>query len=217
MDNREVETHPSYGVVKFTRVGGGKNHLFGSSLPYHYGYIEIQVSTARQIKEIGRFECYDDKNIVRAKLSAAQFAELLTTMNHGCGTACTIDYLGGERIEGPKFVETESEYTKRKTEDLLNEFHQQDLELAEYVLEKLSAKGAFVKADRAKAASLIQSLLRGSGAGTVSHALDYYRKSVERVKTAAKAEVDAAVTFMVQKAGLESLKGKLLGKGTENE
>ena len=47
MSNDSTHTHPSYGIVSFSRISSsGKKRLFGSTLDMHYHSIVLELSEA---------------------------------------------------------------------------------------------------------------------------------------------------------------------------
>ena len=101
-DKDKEEKHPSYGVARFSRITGGSSNFFGTVIkPVHY----IQLEIFRGIKQVcstgGEENFIDDSRIplITVRMTSAEFAELITTMNMGSGIPVTLDDIGGERIE----------------------------------------------------------------------------------------------------------------------
>jgi len=90
----EPKNHPSYGTVMFTRThcGGGREKLFGSAITNHFTTVKLTIREAELRHKYHEDRIWGDRKIIEVELSAAQFVELLTTMNVGTGTPCTIRF-----------------------------------------------------------------------------------------------------------------------------
>lgn len=89
------ESHPSYGTISINHVSGSVP-LFDSDLKHHH-FVEISIQEADKFID-GDREMVMGKNRSLAKvwMSAAQFAEFITTPNRGSGTPCTIRQVQGD-------------------------------------------------------------------------------------------------------------------------
>lgn len=86
-------------VISLSRAHG-RRHLFECPVPVESS-IELTISTARASNmSDGTTSHYAGKQLVRAALSASQFAELITTMNSG-GVPCTLSRFDGAQIPEP--------------------------------------------------------------------------------------------------------------------
>ena len=88
---REMEKHPSWGMIGFCHTQGGERQLFGSDVSNH-NTIHLTIKHAKKHRELGRDWTMGADTICEVELSALQFAELLTNMNVGDGVPCTIRY-----------------------------------------------------------------------------------------------------------------------------
>jgi hypothetical protein len=125
------ETHPSYGTISISHVYG-QVPLFNSDIQHNH-FVEITVQEASKYIDGDReIVMGHGKSLVRVWLSAAQFAELITTPNRGSGTPCTIRHAQGDpqwntrfgdRPEAPKpqpFADRFKDEGKRRAQ-LMNE------------------------------------------------------------------------------------------------
>ena len=82
MDGDIVTTHPSFGIAKFSRHScSHPQSLFGSSIG-HENTITLTISRADHIRSDSSYDRYYEKGqIIEVEMSAAQFAEMITTMN----------------------------------------------------------------------------------------------------------------------------------------
>jgi len=110
----EYESHPSWGMVQFSRVQhGGPCRLFGSSLEDHGTTILLHIFQGRREHDLSEDHLMGGNELVAVELSAAQFAGLLTTMNIGHGVPCTIRRLPGQEMPDVPDDSRESERVRQ--------------------------------------------------------------------------------------------------------
>ena len=201
--------HPSYGTVQFVRICGSAGRLFGSSIGSHSSTILLEIREADRTHDLSRDRIMGHDIIIQVELSQAQFAEVLTTMNQGTGIPCTIRRRDGKFVEDPPDDLLEVAHVR---EDFTGELK----ELTAYVkqemeeLEKILAKATIAKKTKEKIMWVLGKTLQEVEANW-PFVLKQFNKATEKVVTAAKAEVDAFVTHVVQQTGLKQLeKMKLL-------
>ncbi|MFA5132543.1 MAG: hypothetical protein WC444_04475 [Candidatus Paceibacterota bacterium] len=214
------ETHPSYGTVMFARqeIGGTNNphRLFGSSLRNHARTVILRICKADLYHELGRDWVFGHDVLAEVELSAAQFSELLTTMNVGSGVPCTIRHMNGiGKPEDPPFNEVEIDRTHDHFKESLKEtvaFIEESQRQMAAILEKPSIG----KADRLKLADVLDRVHMNITKNMPFY-LDQFNQAAQRVANAAKAEVDAFVTGMAIKLGIAELKKLSIGFGEEDK
>jgi hypothetical protein len=208
-DHEERENHESYVMVGFSRRQGSPGRLFGSSLKTHESYVTLKVSKGERIHSLGYDRYYGGMNgdILEVDLSAAQFAELLTTMNVGSGVPGTLRRAFNKRVEPASETELEVEKIrvgfKKKMGDLASTCRQ-DIKDVEALLEK---KG-LVKADKEAILAKFRRVMMEVESNT-PFMLSQFEEATEKVVTHAKAEVDAFMTHNVVSEGLRALAAKM--------
>lgn len=218
-EEEKWERHPSYGHVQFARVsiGGGlnrKHRLFGSRIDNHSTAIMLRIVEAERVHRLGEDWTHGTgKMVAEVELSAAQFAELLTTMSVGTGVPCTIRHRADVGPVGdPPETETEVERSRES-------FRERVTGVAATVrpfldkIEALAAKLPIKARDevRMQASLVIQEIEKN-----VPFYLEQFREATERVTTAAKAEIEAFATHAVTVAGLDALKVRALAISDED-
>jgi hypothetical protein len=202
-DDEFEREHESYGILHISR-GSSTNavRLFGSPLATHYASIRLTISKGKWIHGLNSDHYYGmNKDFIEIEMSAAQFADAITSLNLGSGTPCTIRYVGGERIAEPPNHATEAETIRDNFEGTLGKFKAKVREHRK-TIEGLTAKlGAKAKEDIRIALDVIEDQL-GSN---VPFVVKQFQEATTRITTAAKAEVDAFVTGVVRAAGLQSI------------
>lgn len=204
-DDEFEREHPSYGLVNISRIMGstGQTRLFGSPLAHHYGMIRLSISSARWIHGLhhDRYHGSLRGEHIEIEMSAAQFADMITSLNMGAGTPCTIRRLAGVQIPNPPDHATEAEHIRDNFEGSLDTYkakaHTYRKKIEE-LTQKLSTKA---KDEIRIALDVIEDQL-GSNAPFV---VKQFQEATTRITSAAKAEVDAFVTGVVRAAGLEAI------------
>lgn len=205
--DRKAKKHPSYGLVSFHRVscGGGKEKLFGSSILHHFTTVRLTLHEAELTHDLCYDSIFPSKQIVEVEMSAAQFAELLTTMNQGSGVSCTIRWREGVgQVESPPDDEIEIDRVHES-------FKANMAERVEWLLERrkelgeILKKKAIGKQDRVEIEQIIEGVI-AEFRSSAPFAVDQFSEATEKIVTAAKAEVDSFVTQVIQTTGLEQLR-----------
>lgn len=208
MKPEESKTHPSYGLVQFNRTSnGGRTKLFGSAIKSHANTVRLSVSdNVQHIKgEFGDRYYASGAAIVEVELSAAQFAELITTMNIGQGVPCTIRRLGFKSIEEPPDETSEAD---RMHGQFKAKMRAAGREFRDYV-EGLPAKMEAMKipakhreAIMAPVARMLQEI-----ESNAPFWLQMFEESSEKIVTTAKSEIEAFIISGIHAAGMKAIQG----------
>jgi hypothetical protein len=204
-NDEKVYEHPSYGMVQFSHRQGNPK-LFGSALEYHMNYVTLSVKTAK-LRRSDTGDLIDGPmggNIVEVDLSAAQFAELLTTMNIGCGVPCTIRRRDGKGVPTPPDIDTQTESLRSEYKARARQFAVKVLKNTADVKEMLKSKDRLSKADRESIVSVLDRVSTELSTN-MPFFLEMYEEATEKIKTAAKAEVEAFAVSAIHSAGLQAL------------
>ena len=103
-DESKTTRHESFGTIKAHRIVGHSGFMYGSDVKLD-SFIQIEItknSSVEYDRVLGRRTYSSNKkkdSVVAIKMTPAQFAEFITTLNIGNGTPCTIEEIGGERID----------------------------------------------------------------------------------------------------------------------
>jgi hypothetical protein len=203
-DDEFEREHESYGILHISRTSGGSGavRLFGSPLATHYGTIRLTISKGKWIHGLHHDRYYGmSKEFIEVEMSAAQFADAITSLNIGSGTPCTIRYVGGQRVPDPPDHATEAEHIRDSFEKSVDKYTAKAHEYRK-VIDKLTSKlPAKAKEQIRVALDVIEDQL----ASNVPFVVKQFQEATTRITTAAKAEVDAFVTSVVRAAGLQSI------------
>lgn len=220
-DDEFEREHPSYGILHISRTSGGTSaiRLFGSPLATHYGTIRLTISKGKWSHGLHYDRYFGmNKEFIEIEMSAAQFADAITSLNIGSGTPCTIRYVDGKRVENPPEHATEAEHIRENFEGSLDKYKEKARTYRKKIEELTGKLSAKAKEEIRVALDVMEQQL-GSN---VPFVVKQFQEATTRITTAAKAEVEAFVTGVVRAAGLQSIaEGRLpsllpSGEGKKN-
>jgi len=206
-DDEFEREHPSYGLVSISRItgGSGARRLFGSPLANHYGTIRLSIGTAKWIHGLHHDRYYGSLRgeHIEVEMSAAQFADMITSLNMGSGTPCTIRHLTGVQIPPPPDYATEAEHIRDNFEGSLDKYKAKARTYRKKIEDLTSKLSTKAKEEIRIALDVIEDQLSSN----VPFVVKQFQEATTRITSAAKAEVDAFVTGVVRAAGLEAIAG----------
>lgn len=203
-----VEAHESYGVIQISRTSGSTGKLFGSHLENQGHYFSLRIMQAEVIHDLSRDWYYPQDQIVEIHMTAAQFAEAITTHNSGSGVPCTIHRVLGDQMEPvPQQTETEAKKIRSEFKGKVRELAEKLVDGSKKVndlLEKKSLSAADKETIRWVLGKAIQDVR-----DNLPFVVESFQESAEKIVTQAKAEVDAFLSLGVQRLGMEALQNRL--------
>lgn len=203
-DDEFEREHPSYGILHISRTSGGTSaiRLFGSPLATHYGTIRLTISKGKWIHSLNHDRYFGmNKDFIEIEMSAAQFADAITSLNLGSGTPCTIRYVDGERIPDPPDHATEAEHIRDNFENTLDKYKAKAHTYRKRIEELTGKLSQKVRNEIRIALDVMEDQL-GSN---IPFVVKQFQEATTRISTSAKAEVEAFVTGVVRAAGLQSI------------
>jgi len=205
MSNKETTySHESYGMVGLSRCTGSVR-LFGSAIPRHGSFISMRVSHGERCHSLSR-DWYRSRNkIVEVYLSAAQFADMITSMNMGEGVPCTINWLDG-MVEPPPDIETEAEKVRTDFRSDLKDLVMK-LKTSQKKVEEILGQKSIKVSDRSAIRSMITKVVQDVEAN-MPFVLDQFQEASDKVVSHAKAEIEAFTTTRIMTAGMAAIKGE---------
>lgn len=205
--DEKVETHPSFGLIGFTRTNGGHQRFFGSPLDNHMTHITMRVYTGVQaITDDKGMERYHARGVpsVEVRMTAAQFAELLTTMNVGFGVPCTVTCDHHKSVEAVPDRKQSHEAIRESYEKLIKEAADKLREERDKLAATLATSKISQKTQQAILGAFNSAV--SDMALNAPYRLELFEEATQAVAKAAKAEVDAFMTHAVQAAGIKAIK-----------
>ena len=192
-------SHPTYGMIKVSRLTGNfSNQLFGTEVD-HSSCMEITIGKCELTQSLGRNWYYMQDKLTQVRLSATQYAEMISNPNTE-GVPCTIGYTKGEGRF--KYVphSTQIEYALEQVNGLADNMISKTSKAQKEAVDLLSQKGTLKKADKEKLINLIDGMTRELHDG-----LPFYTSQVkkhgERMVMEAKTDAEAMVTAVQTKLG----------------
>lgn len=203
-NGEENYTHPSFGMVSISRVSTTGKKLLGSSLK-HENFISLKINKAEMVnRELHSTEFFSKNKIIEINLTSAQFAELITTLNYGSGTPCTITYDkydGHIEYQEPSSSRPEDELNKMQTFAVQDK----DKKINDIIqnAQSILNKNSIGKKDREYLLSLFK-LLTNYTEEKFNFMQQQFQKKMEKHITDAKTEIDSTLTnIMLNKSNTQ--------------
>ena len=121
MEDEKIYEHPSFGMLRFSRINGRSGYLFGSEIQAD-NYVQLELSNGEMKRDLTDDRFYAKKNLFRVKMSPNQFAELITTLNYGSGVPCTIEFIGKDIIKQCDTIKSRKTQTQEQFKQRLANF-----------------------------------------------------------------------------------------------
>ena len=96
-----AEQHPSWCLIGASRVSATPGAVLFDSEIRHQHYVIIRLTRADRRRDLNRDWLHGTQQLVEVAMSQAQWAEFVSSMNQGQGTACTLTYEGVQQV--PEF------------------------------------------------------------------------------------------------------------------
>jgi hypothetical protein len=199
-----TETHPSFGVVQISRGHGGDITLFDSSIT-HNDTISLTICHAERNRGLHRDWIHSKEHIVEVEMSNEQFAAMITHLNSGDGTPCTLRSIGGKRIPRASYVNPNTEFREEFNREARGVGHSLDA-----VVSNLEAQLAGGRLSVKDIRLVLQQLkmVRQEIVANMPFVAKQFAEHMEHVVTEAKTEVEAFVTNTIHRTGLEAMREK---------
>jgi len=183
-DKEDREEHESFGQIEISRVSS------------------LRIKNSIKYRDLHRNWHHSDKEIIEVAMSENQFAQMITSLNVGSGSLCTIKHIQGHAMEEcPE--ENERETFEKEFEEKMKGIGEEAKELvgrAKQLLEQPSLR----KSEREELLKLINGIVM-TVTNSVPFTASQYNEFVDKTLTSAKNDIDAHLLNLVNKAGLKSL------------
>lgn len=181
--------HPSFGMLSFNRTHGGHSNLFGSSIQ-HNDTIHMVLREGVVTRGLNDDWYVGEDEILKVEMSQSQFAELITSMNVGTGTPCTIKYLRGKgRINEADFINKRQQITN-EFKECMNERMSDAKEFYDEVKELFTTKKSIGKCDREMILRRLANVTQGMESSS-KFIFDQFQNQIDKTITEAKGEIEA--------------------------
>lgn len=207
---QQVERHESFGLVGVNRISSTGTRMFGSHLDQHGVMFRFTLLRAKRVHtDLIRDRIYEDyeaecPRLVEFELTAAQFVELMTSLNVGQGVPCTLVSVAGvEMEEVPEAVKSEAEMIHEKFTEDMRDVATTLRPMTDEIEEVLSAK-SITKAGREKIRNSVFHIVKKIS-DSAPYAMRSFTESAGRRLAQGKAELDAIANTALMRAGLKAL------------
>lgn len=191
-------THPAYGSIVANRTSGSAV-LFGSDFE-HQHFVTIVVRRSELERSLSNDWHFPKEELIEVRLTEAQWATFVSSMNVGSGVPCTLTRVNGQSVPGFPLRVEDDEFRSElngKTDGLIA--------LVDAAIKKINDEASGlskVKRDR-----LVAELsgLRRTLSSSLPFIVHQHGEYMERTVEKAKIEVNAYVTSAITRAGLQAL------------
>lgn len=181
-------SHPAYGMLAFSRITGGNQTLFGSSIKHH-DIIGMTIRHGDVTRGLNKDWYHGSDEIIHVEMSYSQFAEAITSLNQGTGVPCTIKFQAGKgAIPECDFINKRIQFV-----DEFNKTIDDCIKDADEILnetDKILAKKSIGKADRAKIANNMKRIAHMINDNS-SFIFRQFQEQMDKTITEAKGEIEA--------------------------
>lgn len=205
-DSRTRYDHPAFGKVVLSQSAGNAT-LFGSDVAHH-GSMCVSVYRAHLDRRLNHDFIGEDGLICQFELSAAQFAQFITSQGSGSGTPCTLSYgpeVGSKCVDYPSIEKIESKMDMHRREVLESASEQ-----VAKIKKSFDAVNALMDAPSISKKALKEALFNlkcmiENTPSNMEFAVASAEKALENAVSDAKIEIESYVAITTQRLGIKSL------------
>ena len=205
---RDMVTHPAFGVVRVGRVSSTGTNLFDSDFD-HSELIELTFHRAA-IERDGysyRITKSEDRSaLMVVRLSAAQWATMVSSFGVGEGVPCTLSSIrDGKLVHLPEIEKAETMH-ERFSKDIEARL-KQDISIIEGYVNQLGTIIASGKIGKRELRDIYSSLLTAvtNLPGNMAFGTELTQEAVDKIVSNGKSEVEAYVAGAAMRLGLEKI------------
>lgn len=194
----ERKTHPSYGMISFSRIkSNGGVSLFGSSIK-HNNPIRMEIYHADVERGLNRDWFHANGKIAEIEMSQSQFAEAITSLNMGDGVPCTVVFTERDgKIPECDFVSKIEQFKGEFTDHLsgIKDNLDKNIKIIEELFE---SRKTLKKSDKEMILSAFYSVKQNIGSNA-EFIVDSFNEQMDKTVTEAKGEIESFMQHQVQK------------------
>jgi hypothetical protein len=210
------ESHPSYGLISIGRYTcNPAQNFFGSSIKHHAG-VSISIRKAVKQRHLSDDWYHGGQELIEVNLTPAQLANMLTNMNIGEGTPCTLNRILQTKELQAEYPDCMVPYCPETTmrQQYETEFKKDMKELASSIdglveaARALQSKPNVTKADRAAFTGIAEGI-RAKMANCIPFVHSQFNEALDKVITEAKADIESFTTQLANSLGSAALAAKI--------
>jgi len=191
--------HPAFAQIGASRVSGGAT-LYGSDFQ-HQHFVTITIYRSELKRNLSMDWHYGHDELISVALSEAQWAAFVSSMNVGTGVCCTLQHVGGERVEQLKPPQKRNDQFKQEMADGMKK----SAEMCDKLREALAQSGMSQK-KQWDMQRMLDAIQAGIG-GSANFIADQFGEHMEHVTERAKTEVNAYALRTLMGLGADAMKG----------
>lgn len=196
----EEYSHPAFGQISCSRVTGGNNYLYGSDFAHH-NTVRISITGSVVVRDHGIERAHNGRELIEIEMSESQWASMVSSLNMGSGTMCTLRRVAGEKMPHLPPPEDKQEIFAKSMDETLAKAKEHAKELR-IMLEQSGLPKKKVDEMLRKLGQVDMNI--GSN---VEYVGKVFGEHMETTVSKAKTEVEAYVTGTIARAGLKALQG----------
>lgn len=196
-EGREKITHPAYAQIGASHVSGGIS-LYGSEFK-HQNYVVLRIARSEMNRSLSNDWPFEREELIEVAMSESQWAQMVSSMNRGSGTQCTIQRIGTEAVPQIPHPERKLDQFKREA----SEADKQSLEWIDELIADIEASKLSQKQKDDFTHRL--GIIRGRTMSSLSFVLAQFGEHMENTVNKAKTEISAFANAMLVKTGLSKL------------
>ena len=203
-----VYENENQGQISLSRVTCNQDLDFYGSKIKHNEYIELKISNSKHTRKINHDYYFAKDTLISVKLTPNQFAEMITHLNMGDGTPCTISSFNKNKME---------EYVSQDEITVFsNEFenHIKNIGLMITNCKKkmeiiLNKKTALTKKEKEELTSLLYQINMHFNSN-LPYIRNQFDESIDKAVSEFKQMCDAKVIRIREQTGIDSLQNKMI-------
>lgn len=199
--------HPAFGMIRFARISGSAEKLFGSDLKDHGGIIQVEVARGDEHWSLSRKWFHaESKPLIELWMTEAQFAAAITSFNVGAGVPCTLKKTETD-WNIPEIMDDSDDLSSMIKDDMKQRASEILAEADSLVVElkaALDASGLGLK--KKEALTRLAERLAMQIRSNMPFMVDQFVEGTDKLKAEAYAEIDAFVTNAAMRVGFQSLR-----------
>lgn len=205
-DRKTRYDHQAFGKVVLSHQTGNVS-LFGSDVA-HSGSMSISLYRAHLDRHLNRDYIGEDALICEFQLSAAQFAQFITSQGSGSGTPCTLSHgpaVGAKVIDYPAIEKIESKMDMHR-----REVRESASEQIDKIRKSFDSVNALMDAPSIPKKAMKEALFNlkcmiDNTPSNMEFTVSSAEKALEKAVSDAKIEVESYVAISTQRLGIKSL------------
>ena len=194
----EEYSHPAYGQISVSRVQGGKSYLYGSDFAHH-NTVRIEIRESVITRSGSTERPHASSQLIEIELSESQWASMVSSLNVGSGTMCTLLRVAGKEIPNIAQPPDKRESFAKEISSTLGK----SLSFMRDLEEMLNSSGMPQKKITAMLGVLRQAKMNTQE--NVDYVSKVFGEHMEDTVSKAKTEVEAYVAGTIARAGLKAL------------